>query len=174
MKFKSLGFIITIATILTASQVGNSAVVIGDRIVKHYRQAIARDNPPPSEAFSDRLTGSGLTEAEFKPFFAKLQRAIATDDAIALSKSISYPIYINNSRGKSIAINNSRQAISAYKKFATPSWKQAVIDAKYPELFANYRGVMVDGGKLWIAGICQDKSCTKKQVKISAINFGNM
>jgi hypothetical protein len=171
MKFKSLGFILAITTSLVATRVDSSQIRMIHAKIQRHHQALTQSDNSVNESMQSRLKVAGLTEAEFKPFFGKLQTAVKQDNAVALSKMISYPIAVFDSRGKKTILKNPRQAIASYQKFATPSWKKSIANYRYEDLFANYKGVMVDNGKIWINAICNDNSCTKHQIKISTINY---
>jgi len=54
-------------------------------------------------------------------------------------------------------------------------FNQKVVDAidrqRFETLFANYQGVMIGRGEVWISGVCRDKKCERGyDVRITRVN----
>ncbi len=84
------------------------------------------------------------------------------NDKYKLAELISYPIYatINKKRTK---IVDEKFFIDNYKQIFNKKVKNAVNNLNYNNLFANYQGVMIKDGEIWI-------SIVNNKTKIIAIN----
>lgn len=87
--------------------------------------------------------------AAFHAFFFKLQQAVAKNDKKAVASMMSYPLNVNTN-GKKYKFRTPARFIAKYDSILTPEIKRTLGYAIEEELFANWRGVMVGGGDLWI------------------------
>jgi hypothetical protein len=83
---------------------------------------------------------------------------------------IRYPIRLSKPQGPSIRIRNPREFTRHYSNFIDDNWKRMALLQKYEDLFVNWQGVMFGRGEIWFSSICQDKSCSRSELKITAIN----
>lgn len=57
-----------------------------------------------------------------------------------------------------------------YARIFNPRVAAAVKNQKFESLFANYKGVMVGSGEVWISGVCRNKACADFDLGIIAVN----
>ncbi|MTD39565.1 hypothetical protein GIX45_13270 [Erwinia sp. CPCC 100877] len=115
----------------------------------------------------DQLYGS---HQEFRIFFENFQQAISKNDKATVANMILYPITINTSKGVK-TINDSAEFISCYDLAITNDIKKKVLNQRYDSLFARDIGIMIgEHGEIWFNGICKDKKCVTKDIKIITIN----
>lgn len=99
---------------------------------------------------------AGITDVRgLKLFIKQLQQWVVENDKEKLSGVIQYPL---DNKYK-----NPSDVVEHYDKIFTREVKLSLATINFNQLFRNYRGVMTDGGKIWIA---QDAN----QFKIIAIN----
>lgn len=88
--------------------------------------------------------------AAFHTFFIKLQQAVAKNDKKAVASMISYPLNVNTN-GKTYKFQTPARFIAKYDSIMTPEVKRTLGYAIEEDLFANWQGVMVGNGQLWIS-----------------------
>lgn len=88
--------------------------------------------------------------AAFHTFFVKLQQAVAKNDKKAVASMISYPLKVNTN-GKTYTFQTPARFIAKYDSIMTPKVKRTLGYAIEEDLFANWQGVMVGSGQLWIS-----------------------
>ncbi|WP_037288558.1 hypothetical protein [Saccharibacillus sacchari] len=88
--------------------------------------------------------------AAFHTFFVKLQQAVAKNDKKAVASMISYPLNVNTN-GKTYKFRTPARFIAKYDSIMTPEVKRTLGYAIEEDLFANWQGVMVGNGQLWIS-----------------------
>ncbi len=87
--------------------------------------------------------------AAFHTFFVKLQQAVAKNDKKAVASMIGYPLKVNTN-GKTYTFQTPARFIAKYDSIMTPEVKRTLGYAIEEDLFANWQGVMVGSGQLWI------------------------
>ncbi|MGK0466892.1 hypothetical protein [Clostridium sp.] len=89
------------------------------------------------------------SDQDVENFVSKVQSYIVNNKKEQLSEEIRYPINvkINNNI---IKIKNKDDLIKNYDKIFTVEYKQAISKARTKYLFANYQGIMVGNGQIWI------------------------
>lgn len=80
-------------------------------------------------------------------FLAKLQRAIAKEDARAVAELCGYPFSVNTDGGHT-TVEDRTQLATGYPKIFTPAVKKAIVDATSAER-VGWRGFMVGDGTVW-------------------------
>ncbi|WP_374788946.1 hypothetical protein [Brucella oryzae] len=125
--------------------------------------AIAQDQPVDQQI--DDALGD---HTKFRPVIEGVQKAVASHDAEALSKLISYPIAVKI-HGKEQIIKSAKSFIENYDGIVTANIAKIVTGQKYEDLFVSYRGIMFGNGQVWINGICHDNACKNFSVKVTNI-----
>jgi len=118
----------------TASAAGASS--------KTAAQSAQKSNPYEAAGIDD--------PAAFHTFFIKLQQAVAKNDKKAVASMISYPLNVNTN-GKTYKFQTPARFIAKYDSIMTPEVKRTLGYAIEEDLFANWQGVMVGNGQLWIS-----------------------
>jgi len=109
------------------------------------------------------------SHAPYQAFFAKLKKAVSTDDKATVAAMVDYPFQAHI-KGKAQKIKDAGQFTAAYDQIVTDKIKAAVAKQTYAKLFANAQGVMIGNGEVWFSGVCSDNSCKQQTVKVTAIN----
>jgi hypothetical protein len=114
----------------------------------------------------DELYG---THAPYHAFFEELKKAVAANDKEAVASMVEYPFKARIG-GKAVTIRDAAHFAADYDKVFTAKVKEAVANQTYPNLFANWQGVMIGDGEVWFSGICSDDACERQTVRITAVN----
>lgn len=114
----------------------------------------------------DELFGA---HAPYHEFFEELKKAVTGNDKEAVASMVNYPF---NARinDKAVTIRDTAHFVADYDKVFTAKVKKAVSNQSYPNLFANWQGVMIGDGEVWFGGICSDDACEQQMVRIIAVN----
>ncbi|CAM3980791.1 hypothetical protein [Saccharibacillus endophyticus] len=129
-----------IGTSWTSSADAASAAVTNPKTVTS--QPAQKSNPYEAAGIDD--------PAAFHTFFIKLQQAVAKNDKKAVASMISYPLNVNTN-GKTYKFQTPARFIAKYDSIMTPEVKRTLGYAIEEDLFANWQGVMVGNGQLWIS-----------------------
>lgn len=124
---------------------------------------------PAAAQAADRFEVAGLDQTRAEQFLANLQKAVAQEDKVAVSKMVSYPIDVHI-HGKSKEIGKSATLVENYAAIMTDKVTAAIKDQKPGDLFVNAQGVMIGDGEIWYTAVCQDAACDQAPVQIIAIN----
>ncbi|MFC4877025.1 hypothetical protein [Microbulbifer halophilus] len=71
---------------------------------------------------------------------------------------------------RAVTIRDAAHFVEDYDKVFTSKVRKAVSSQTYPNLFANWQGVMIGDGEIWFGGICSDETCKQQTVRITAVN----
>lgn len=89
------------------------------------------------------------TSEDVSAFLGRLKKAVASNDAAAVAKLVSFPLRAWN--GKStVSIRNRQEFVAQYPKIFTAGLQQTIAAAKTEQAFANWQGVMFENGRFWI------------------------
>ncbi|WP_433969436.1 hypothetical protein [Tunturiibacter gelidiferens] len=97
-----------------------------------------------------------------------LQQAVAKHNPAAVAALVHYPIKVNPGK-KPFVVKNEKAFIKDYDRIITHDIQDAIFKQKYEALFVNSQGVMLGDGEVWISGFCQDKNCSRSDIKIGTI-----
>jgi hypothetical protein len=128
----------------------------------------------PALAFADESATNGAIDnafgehAKYGAVVLSLQKAVAAHDSTAVANLVRYPISVSIG-GRKTMIRNAKTFIANYDAIMTPDIVSTVENQKYEDLFVNYQGVMFGRGQIWVNGICKDKACNARDVKIITI-----
>lgn len=103
--------------------------------------------------------------APYHTFFEKLKKAVAENDKEAVASMVEYP-FKARINGKAVTVRDAAHFAADYDKVFTAKVKEAVANQTYPNLFANWQGVMIGDGEVWFSGIGNNNTV----VKITAVN----
>ncbi len=133
-------------------------------------QQVAQSKDHDQQTIQERIRVTGLEEQEVKTFFVAIQSAVKQNNAVALSRMVKYPLILRYPKGRNVKVINSTKFIANYPKFANKNWQKKVMEQQYEALFSNWQGLMIGNGEIWFNGICRNQSCSKRELKIIAIN----
>jgi hypothetical protein len=124
-----------------------------------------RPAAPPAEkpTLSARLDVAGIREAEGRRFLTDLQAAVSARDRDAIVRLVRYPFRRFDHGKVSKAYATPAALLADFDRVFTPRVLDALKQAKFDDLFFNYRGGMVADGALWFDQ-CDDG------VRIIAVN----
>lgn len=98
---------------------------------------------------------AGITDVRgLKYFLKQAQQWVMNNDKAKLAASVQYPLK---------NIRNEQELVENYDKVFTKDVKLAFAKVNFNQVFRNQKGVMLDGGKVWITQ-------SGKDFKIFAIN----
>lgn len=113
----------------------------------------------------DTLLGDA---AQYEQVFKALQQAVASDDRAAVAALVRYPL--------SVEIDGSKHEIADaaafqrdYERIVTAPVARAIASQSFDTVFANWQGVMIGNGQVWLNGKCLDPACGRSEVKVVAI-----
>lgn len=107
------------------------------------------------------------SDQEVEDFFVKIQDYVVNNNKKQLADQIRYPITVKI-KGKATKIHNKDEFISKYDEIIYPDYKKVIVNAFTKYLFANYQGVMLNNGEIWINEVTTAGNDSK--LLITAIN----
>lgn len=107
--------------------------------------------------------------APYYEFFEELKKAVAENDKEAVASMVDYPFQARID-GKAVTIRDTAHFVADYDKVFTANVEEAISNQTYPDLFANWQGVMIGNGEVWFSGICSDETCEQETIKIITVN----
>ena len=119
-----------------------------------------------SESVESRIAVAGLTPEEVRSFVARLQTAVVHHDSGTICTMVAYPI---STKGPG-RIRTASACRQNYARIFNERVTRAVLSQTFEQLFANWQGVMIGNGEVWISGVCRDKKCAAYDVRIIAVN----
>lgn len=118
-----------------------------------------------------KYSAAGLKENEVDQFFLSFKKAVTNDDKDGVAGMVSYPIDVSLASGKRITIRNKVKFIQLYKSIFDTTFKQRIEQTQTKDLWANWQGVAMPRGEIWINGIVKDdKKPENYIIKITTIN----
>ena len=129
---------------------------------------------PPTAAAqeADRLfdVAGAPNDSMVFAFLHTLQVAVVANDSQAVARLIHYPLRINDSL-HTTWIRNPRQFQRLYRSILTPPIRAAILAQIGDSLFANWQGVMIGRGQVWMNFSCPENVPAEcERLGISAIN----
>lgn len=103
---------------------------------------VLADNPYANAGISN--------PAHVTQFVARLKRAVAADDHVAVAAMVNYPLTVNAPGGRSMTYRNAAALSTNYARVFTPEVKAALAAAKTDDLFSRDQGVMIGDGEIWM------------------------
>jgi hypothetical protein len=105
----------------------------------------------------------------YRTFLRELQAAVAADQRTQVAAMVSYPLSAKID-GHRIRIRSTRQFLSHYEELLPQTTRALIAAQSYEELFVNSQGVMIGRGQVWFSGVCSDELCSKRTIRIIALN----
>ncbi|WP_051261404.1 hypothetical protein [Desulfovibrio inopinatus] len=103
-------------------------------------------------AFAGQYSVAGVDDdAVVKDFVLKLKGIVEKNDAAAFAQILSYPLTVRSDNGVVATVKNEKQAVQKYSVMVNAKVKQAVLSQDPDTLFANYQGIMIGDGEIWLS-----------------------
>ncbi len=103
------------------------------------------------------------TKQEVEAFAEAVKTSMLNDDWLAISKMTAYPITI-----KGVEYID-EESLANTDLTLSEEYKKALEAASYENLFANWKGIMIGDGEVWLGEVL-DKDLQSEGLKIIAIN----
>ncbi len=116
--------------------------VLGVLLILSAAVAMAADNAYEVAGVDD--------PAIVKAFVLSLQSVVKNNDAAAFAKMISYPMKVHAENGPGLTVKTAKQAQEKYAEIVNAKVKQAILSQNPDDLFANYQGLMIGDGEVWL------------------------
>jgi hypothetical protein len=129
----------------------------------------AEASSTPAEPIADRLKTAGLEVSETTQFLDALKSQMAERNRAAVCALASYPLAVHAKEGET-KIADAATCQARYERIFNARVLDAVRKQNFDDLFANWRGVMIGDGELWFSGVCEDRECKRKAIKIISVN----
>lgn len=119
---------------------------------------------PQERKVAEQLASVGIDNPQStKAFLAQLRSAADNKDQQAIVNLVSYPFSTYDAGALLKTYQSSDELLNDFDQVVTPPVLEAMSKADYSTLFANYQGMMIGNGELWVNQIDSD-------LKITAIN----
>lgn len=109
---------------------------------------------------------AAIDPAQARQFFMNLKDAIRSNNRRSVCGAVEYPLRVQ----PGVTIRNSSQCVQRYAEIFTKYVTDAVTTQEFGELFVNSGGLMIGRGQIWFGGVCEDDTCRKSRIRITAIN----
>jgi len=113
---------------------------------------------------------AGISRAEAAEFLARLQAAVRADDAGAVASLTHFPLTVNGRTGAATRA----EFLEHYPSIFNARVRSAVLSQTLEGLFANWKGLIVGRGEVWIAALCDEASppeeCSDRRLLVNSIN----
>ncbi len=113
----------------------------------------------------DRLLGDA---DQYEQVFKALQQGVASGDRAAVAMLVRYPVRVDTD-GNTREIADAATFQREYDSIVTPPVARAITAQSFDTVFANWQGVMIGNGQVWLNGTCEDTACTRSDVKVVTI-----
>jgi hypothetical protein len=120
-------------------------------------------------SIADRLQIAGLEVDETRQFLDTLKTRLAATDRAAVCELASYPLRVRSNQSEQ-KIADKAACRAAYDEIFNARVAGAVKTQVFDELFTNWQGVMIGNGEIWLSGVCVDSACSRKTIRLIAIN----
>lgn len=107
------------------------------------------------------------SDQDVENFFSEIQDYVINNNKEQLAEQILYPITVKIN-DKATEIQSKNDFINKYDEILYPDYKKVIINAFTKYLFANYQGVMLNNGEIWINEVTTAGS--NSRLMITAIN----
>jgi hypothetical protein len=126
--------------------------------------------PTQAPAHGEPFQAAGISYAEAADFLARLQSAVRDGDAAGVAALTAFPLKV---RGKTGATNRA-QFMQRFASIYTDKVRKAILAQSVDALFANWQGLMIGNGEVWISSLCGTGSasggCQDRSLRVTAVN----
>jgi hypothetical protein len=90
-------------------------------------------------------------------FVGRLQAAVSTNDSLVVVETFVLPLFVTDSLSD-LHVRTRRDALRYFSRIITPAVRHAILAQQLDGLFANWQGVMIGNGQVWIVNQCGSDS----------------
>jgi len=109
----------------------------------------ARQAPCPEARGAPVFSVAGTSEEQARAFLVALQKAVASDDRRKVASMIRYPLVAPAGR-RNLLFRTPASLAASYQLIFTAALKKTIAEARTECLFANWKGVMIHDGEIWM------------------------
>jgi hypothetical protein len=114
---------------------------------------------------------AGLDDHEVEQFFISFKDAVAKGDKKKVASLINFPNKVPLASGRRVILKNEADFLGRYDEIFDETFKQVISQTEVKDLWANWQGVAMPSGEIWINRIIKDvKRAEKYTIKITTIN----
>lgn len=125
--------------------------------------AAVPDPAPGQEPIEWRIEHiAGLKAKDDRAMLERLKQGVANKDRHTICSMIEYPL--------DARVQDAAACEQQFESLFDADVVRVITEQKFENLFANWRGVMIGRGVVWVSGVCRDKSCASPDLRIVAIN----
>lgn len=128
-----------------------------------------RPTATPTTIFDACAELTGMTAGEIRDFFYRIKDYVANNKRRELAGMVFFPIGVYFGE-KKVTISNADQLVANYDQIINQRVRDAVLNQKEEDFHCNYQGVGLTHGEIWFGGICDDQTCERYTIYITAIN----
>lgn len=110
----------------------------------------------------DRVLGD---HAVYRRALEQLQAAVRADDRAAVAGLVQYPLEVSI-HGKAQTLPDAVAFVGAYDSVMVEEVRRTILDQRYGELMASWKGLMLGDGQVWINGSCAQADCADPAPRI--------
>jgi hypothetical protein len=130
--------------------------------------------PPPGLAAETAQVDARLDllfgeHEAYRNFLHELQIAVSEHARGRVAAMVNYPLR-TRIHGQWVRLQTPAQFLAHYEELLTPKTQDAITRQTYDDLFSNSQGVMIGSGEVWYSGVCKDRNCSSRSLKIIAFN----
>lgn len=119
---------------------------------------------------AEPFTAAGISYEEAGTFLRQLREAVTAHNATAVAALTQFPLTVNGKPGPKDAAEFAQQFDAIY----TGRVRAAVLTQSVDTLFANWHGLMVGRGEVWISALCDDHGppdrCRNRRILVVSVN----
>jgi hypothetical protein len=112
--------------------------------------AVQGSKAPPAGASASELPEGSWVPRGTEERVKELQAALRADDRLRFAEGLRYPVRVNTMSWCEITFRDAAELAPHFEHVVTPKVRAAILDATQPYA-ANYEGVMLGRGELWLA-----------------------
>jgi hypothetical protein len=128
---------------------------------------LARAAAPPAQ---EPFAVAGISRAEAAGFLARLQRSVSDGDAAAVASLTRFPLTVNGRTGAATPA----EFLARYQSIFNERVRAAVRNQRLEGMFANWKGIVVGRGEVWITASCAEHSppgeCRDRRILVNSVN----
>ncbi len=125
---------------------------------------LAPSIPAQADNTQSNFAIAGMSATDAKNFLASLQKNLKDNAINAIAAEVNYPLRMNGN-GSTTMIKNNKDFVKNFTTIFTDNVRNAVLQQDPNKLFANYQGVMIGNGQVWIANYAKPNYNAKILIK---------
>jgi hypothetical protein len=122
-----------------------------------------------AQTWADSASSLAWGAQHTSTFAQEVRAAVKANDVRHLSLLTSFPLQVNLANGRSIRMTRSHFH-RYFSQVFTPRVRSAVESQSISKILENGQGTIYGIGDVWFGGVCVDKSCSRRVLKIKVVN----